>query len=99
MIWRERIVAARDRGYFTQEDILAAEMGTTCAVGEAAQRLGKSYHQTADEFDFVVPGFDVKKVFGGGAFPRYVRENNFDSAERLLDLIEDRALELMRARV
>src|SRR5688572_8829656 len=96
MTWRERIVAARERGSFSWADRQDAIHWTTCAVGEQ-----HDLHPT------VVVGID--HVFHGGpadgtlgvlgslcCFQGAVNRDDFDAAELYLDQIEDRVLELKR---
>ena len=92
--WRERVVEAKERGYFTQQDVDDAEVGRTCLVGEAAAKFGRHYYQMVDLF--VIPDLGNVHRWVGGAFPAAVRNNDFATAEMLVDAVEDRTLELKR---
>ena len=98
--WRERIVEARVRGYFTQEDKDLAMVGSKCAVGEAAAFKGKdawSWFNSHYEGKAVVKiGYYVGDHALGGLFPCLVQDNNFDGAEKCLEIIEDRVMQLKR---
>jgi len=93
--WRERIVEARERGKFTEEDVRLASSGATCAVGEVALTLGKTF---AD----LVWGpsgkcGDKGPMYGLSAdFTTAVYAGRLDMAEDRLDAIEDIALQLKR---
>lgn len=101
MIWRDCIVAARERGYFTAEEKEQAGGWDTCAVGEqrAQHPLVVTYR-----FDALSragwPADHDLYMLGGvkGGFFSAVLTDNIALAERRLDEIEDRVLELKRAR-
>lgn len=108
--WRERIVAARERGAFTGEDLKEVGSWTTCAVGEAhlAHPEVVSYSDCAgvNHIPDAVLGCGCptdKKLERLGdhlsGFMWAVRLGRMDTAEALLDQIEDRVLELKRAHV
>ena len=96
--WRERIAEARARGEFTTEDMtLATRSWCTCAVGEQLALYGEEVVM------FLEGGPADPTLWRLGAsrtpgFGQAVERNDFDAAERLLDAIEDRALELKRER-
>jgi hypothetical protein len=98
--WRERIHAARERGYFTEGDVIDATASwSTCAVGEVHSRYGDEiihYRQGVSPSDHELIRLGSS---GGGThgFGWAVALQHMDRAEQLLDLIEDRALELKRA--
>ena len=101
MMWRERIQAARERGFFTLADRMDAGcMGSTtgytrCAVGEQADRLG--IHDLIFHYTDPYCGIKDQDLFNwGGNFAGSIAVGDFKDAERLLDLIEDRALVLKR---
>jgi len=102
--WRERVVEARARGRFTQQDNRDAGKWETCAVGEQARLL-----PGVVTFRPMISGIPTSlwpadyslREFGWGAdnsggFTDAVHRNDFDQAERMLDAIEDRVLELKR---
>ena len=100
MMWRERIQAARQRGVFTQEDRMDAGcIGSTtsyrlCAVGEQADRMGSDliFDWPKDRVGVTDPLLrDL-----GGQFAGCVAVGDFDEAEHVLDVIENRALCLKR---
>ena len=100
-MWRERIQAARERQGFTRKDKMdAGGIGSLtlyrlCAVGEQADRIGANLIFEFPEERIGVLDEWLKKW--GGNFAGEVTLGRFDHAERLLDQIEDRALELKRA--
>ena len=99
-MWRERIQAARERGYFTSKDKrdaggIGRETGYgLCAVGEQADCVGAPliFHYPEDRIGVL----DEFLKAWGGAFAGAVSVDDYDEAERLLDLIEDRALAIKR---
>ena len=101
MIWRERIQAARERGRFTEDDLFDAGVHkytqpyARCAVGEQADRYGADLIFEWPE-DRIGP-IDQELRDLGAQFCGEISVHNFINAERLLDAIEDRALELKRA--
>jgi hypothetical protein len=92
--WRERVVTARERGYFTKRDRALAWPFTTCAVGE--------HHASMPDVVLYVRGAhtqqpeDYTLLLLGSDFAWSVAACDFARCERLLDLIEDRVLELKR---
>ena len=86
MTWRERIAAARKRGRFTKTDVNLAAEWSTCAAGEHdCMPWNVSNLQVA-----------IGLIDDGAAFAGAVARNEFDTAEQLLDSIEDLALRLKR---
>lgn len=89
--WRERIAEARERGSFSREDYEAWQNPKTCLVGEQRQRYGLDF-----PLHMVIPigptehGLQVQIVYA-------IARNSFDEVERLLDMIEDQALNLKRS--
>lgn len=93
MTWRERIAAARERGYFTFDDKFAAGSWNCCAVHEQHvmnpqvvvyalnSPVDHELHQLGDDEE---------------GFCAAVRTGDIGRAECLLDAIEDRALQLKR---
>lgn len=94
--WRERIVAARQhRGQFTREDRMLACEWMTCAVGEQHLKTPEVYLL---DRDCSLPR-DLRLIRLGaldGGFTGCIFANDVDGAERHLDAIEDRVLELKR---
>jgi len=109
MTWRERIVAARERGHFTQADREEATSWTTCAVGEQHRHYPSVVlYSDCREHETTSIGCgcpdDVPLLhFGDNGHPAgfayAVSINDFRGAENALDQIEDRVLELKRAHV
>jgi hypothetical protein len=91
--WRERIVAARERGGFSDAEREMAAVYRTCAVGEMSAATGLSWADLDAWVDWKVVGFWSP---ASGRFTNAVRTNQFESAEEVLDAIEDRALVLKR---
>ena len=91
MTWRERIIAARSRGRFTQDDVSDALSPDRCAVGELEQQGILTFKETLQFYEnFGGSGLGAEftaAIFGG----------TVDRAEALLDQIEDQALEIKRA--
>ena len=92
MTWRERIVAARDRktrvGFaFTEKDRADMANPNACMVWEAAVSIGMTYPRLASAL--------LHEEAQAMNAVRYY--DNPDAAERFLDAIEDRVLELKRA--
>ena len=103
--WREINVEARARGYYTEEEIDAATSSwMTCAIGEQHKLHPLVVHVTKisgrpdDSVLFTLGNSDSFNDWESGkyGFGSAVRDHNFDEADRLLDLIEDRVLELKR---
>lgn len=99
MTWRERIQAALVRGKFTFQDSMDASQWMSCAVGEqhALHPEIVRYHSDLQApVDSILGslGSDLGEDMYG--FARAVSRDDFDRAERLLDAIEDRALQLKR---
>lgn len=98
MKWRERVQAARERGTFSVQDRRDVGEWGTCMVGEARQIL------VEHGLDEVRVFFDEQlKRLGVWGLPNTVKGpihatlfDDFDLADRLLDAIEDRMLELKR---
>src|SRR5688572_4946773 len=86
MTWRERILAARERGSFTMEDMDAWREPATCLVGEQRRALGVYVR-----LDLELGARDIQKEMCLA-----ITRNDFDGLDRLLDFTEDRALELKR---
>lgn len=93
--WRERIVAARLRGMFTFQDRMdAGGSWATCAVGEQRAIYGDKVVVMLDKRPADEILFNLGNIFVG--FGLAVETDDFNTAERLLDAIEDRALVLKR---
>ena len=95
MTWRERIAAARERGFFTQADLSDARDYLTCAGGEQA-RCGRIFNFVELGHFHGSPAYDAQLWEAGSEFPSAVLCNDMKLAEALLDQIEDRALQLKR---
>ena len=101
--WRERVVAARARGAFTQEEIrLACHDWTTCAVGEQ-HTLHPELGVLKIARGWVVPTPatpELRRLGGDGkdddGFADAVRAHDFDAADRILDKLEDLILTFKR---
>ena len=95
--WRERIQAARERGCFTGEDRIMASGWMTCAVGEQHAAMPSVVVFQHPGTALAYPVDDTLEELGcGSGFDSAVNDDDFAKADRLLDLIEDRALELKR---
>ena len=96
--WRERIVEARVRGWFTDDDRQAASSYTTCKVGEEGRRAGLYILRELVEFSerMAAPLRPHNWECDGILFWKAVCVNDFNEADRLADAIEDRALQLKR---
>lgn len=98
--WRERIVEAQARRKFTQEDKDLAADWATCAVGE--QRLihplvVKMPTNPRGPWWVGRPEDDVLMDLGcADGFYDAVRRHAYRKADRILDQIEDRVLQLKR---
>ena len=101
MTWRERIQAARERDRFTADDLYDAGVHkltrpyARCAVGEQADRYGADLIFEWPEERIGPIDQELRDL--GAQFCGNVSVHDFTSAERLLDAIEDCALELKRA--
>ena len=88
MTWRERIQAARAAGRFTAKDYRLWGEIDSCPAGIES----KAHGLWATTSTYIpMPLFDLGTEFGDA-----MRRNAFDECERLLDAIEDRALQLKR---
>lgn len=103
MTWRERIVAARERGYFTLADIGdAAGNWMTCAVGEQHAALPEVvvYYALPSGRHGGPRDRQLQRLGGAESDERgfgwAVEHQQIDLAERYLDAIEDRVLQLKR---
>ena len=90
MTWRERIITARKRGYFTKQDKALARDWATCAAHEASP----NWNRSAWNAECASAGFAL--IRAGGAFLVVVARDEFDQAESLLERIEDLALRFKR---
>jgi len=90
--WRERIVEARERGKFGNEDMKEWMNYRTCLVGEVQARYwGPGYNACR--------WMDLNGHDGAGfqeGVQRALLRNDFRFLEDRLDAIEDRALQLKR---
>jgi hypothetical protein len=106
MTWRERLVAARERGAFTDEDRLLAAHWRSCAVGEQHAAMPtvviydrwRHHNPVGCNCNICLFPADAELVALGGqnGFCGAVLSNDFAAAEGSLDAIEDRVLQLKR---
>lgn len=103
MTWRERAVRAREAGRFSAADIAAWRDATTCCVGEAVAALGITGGCENIEFErawMKISGDDHGDAGPSMSTQAYFqicrRFPDFDEFERVLDVIEERALEYKR---
>lgn len=89
MTWRERVVAARQRGKFTMLEVVQAGRLDECAVGEAAAASGFTYSAIVERQHPCDVWLDL-------AFTGAVASGNFTRADDILDAIDDRVLQLKR---
>lgn len=95
--WRERIVKARARGHFTNEEKALADDWGTCAVGEQAEA-----HPLVVRYQHgctcLGPVDNTLYRLGSSTlgFCLAVLVNRFDKADEYLDAIEDRVMVLKR---
>lgn len=88
--WRERIVEAKERGKFTEDDKMQMGMNGTCMAAEAASGVGKDPVRAVKDAEW-------RELWDIGDLAlRAVCKNEINKAERYIDLIEDMALELKR---
>jgi hypothetical protein len=101
MTWRERIVAAKERGRFTLLDRLEAAKWSTCAVGEQHAALPDVVLYVPPEQGYSAYPLDTQLMQLGSECPDgfswAVQKDDIAGAESLLDRIEDRVLELKRS--
>src|SRR5262249_14180190 len=90
--WRERLSAARSRGHFTQEDCALASDWDRCAVGEQRAMLPTVVVCTTR----LIGREDETLNELGRRFYAAIKAGDIAEAERLLDKIEDRILEMKR---
>jgi hypothetical protein len=99
--WRERILAARERGGFTDaEKARACADWTTCAVGEQIANGVVTWvdvHGQWEDGVGCVVGRDGELRRLGLWFGEAVDTDDMDRAEALLEAIESRALAVKRA--
>lgn len=101
--WRERAVAARERGgWFTAQDRDAWKSAFMCPVGEATRTVVGDTWGTL-RFREVWAALDNKRPngFGGNSDVAHdaIRLNRPDMLERVLDHLADAALKLKREAV
>jgi hypothetical protein len=88
--WRERVIRARERGQFTDEDRRQAARWSSCAVGEHVQ-----HHPQLLKLEYGCP-VDVELGRLGTIVFAAVLGNDVPRAEAALDRIDDRVLEIKR---
>lgn len=99
MRWRERIAAARERGYFNEDDKRLFNRQRTCLVGECMSDVGVGYKAAYWlKFAAIPPYYP-----GGDGGPRHEAlcraiydTNDFDYVEDCLDFFQDHAQALKR---
>jgi hypothetical protein len=96
--WRQRFKAARKRGYFQYDDMSAAGQWNNCAVGETHKNVGKIFFDNWYwTYKYEGPK-ELAKIWElGTEFAGYVRDNNFDAAEKTFFEIEKMNGELDKA--
>lgn len=107
--WRERIMDARRRGKFTKYEQNLAASWSRCAVGEQREAMPfvvvvkpecpLSNLQSENRHARLTAGAPADSELNRLGFEFYdigVCVHNFDEAERILELIEDRVLQLKR---
>ena len=105
--WRERVAEARARGKFDHRDLVDAGLWATCAVGEQHAALPSvvvyAHDEPVDGVLLSLGGYHGRLPDGsfdlfaeGDRFLRAISDNDFAMADRCLDQIEDRVLQLKR---
>jgi hypothetical protein len=94
MIWRDRLVEARARGWFTDSDFEAWTRLRTCPAAELCLAYGIGMAVVSE------PGagafyHDVLHTMGDG-FSDLMAARDFDQVEALFDAMEDQALRIKR---
>lgn len=89
MTWRERIAAARERGYWTDTDLADMTHFHTCMAAEAVKNLGIPVGNFRK-----APGWESVWDIGTKAWAE-IHDGSLD-VEHYLDQIEDEALRLKR---
>ena len=98
MSWRERIAAARERGGFAPEDYSRIGNFNTCFVGEQHEKgvIPKLWVESTIPWE----EWAVSELYVEGTYAMEpVMANDFDTAEKFLDWIEDAALRYKREHV
>jgi hypothetical protein len=90
--WRERIAQARERGKFNNEDWSAWVSLSTCPAGELVKAYPCLSEPSSNRSDLCLWNRTLHGM--GNDFEGPLAANDFDAAERLLDAMEDRALQL-----
>jgi hypothetical protein len=93
--WRERVLAAKRRRWFTKGDLTAVAGWSTCAVGEQHAALPQVVLYEQDQDEISGPVDETLHILGND-FSKAVVLNLFDPAMAVLEAIEDRVLELKR---
>ena len=102
MTWRERIQAARERGKFTKRDRQYWESVADCPAAEMSNATGLGAYghhprQGRQSQVWCSQASHPECLWTlGNALGQIMDANDFDAADRLLDAIEDRALQLKR---
>lgn len=96
--WRERIMEAEGRGTFTREDKALAAEWATCAVGEQRAQYPEviTFQTTSFGIDLYPEDGDLYRLGCSIGFYGAILSNDFQSAWRHLDAIENRVLDLKR---
>lgn len=94
MTWRERIAEARELGYFTPRGLAAWVAIETCPAAETALAYGVGRQTGASRCPLPFYNSDLHSL--GDRMWDLMIAQDFDGCDRLLDRIEDRALQLKR---
>ena len=97
MTWRERIAAARARGWFSEEDKHLFGRTPTCLVGECAATVEEAtgvFFYTA--WNRIAGDNLEDSAERQDQIRRALAANDFDAVEAHLDYFEDRTLALKR---
>ena len=94
MTWRERIVAARARGWFDSQDLAACVAIETCPAAETALAYGVGRETSASRSRLPFYHADLHAL--GDGMHDLMTARDFDGCERLLDSMEDHAVQFKR---
>lgn len=96
MTWQERIAAARLRGGFTKDDKERAASWRHCACGELSEGIPRLVVYDVED-ETVHPGqpLDSELTALGIRFDAAIDNDQYDTAEQILALIQRRELEIL----
>lgn len=107
--WRQRVEAARERGHFTDDDVIDINNPAACLCHEAGNKSGAHVRMNddtpysafySDSFAILGDGFTGNKIpKAEGDMMLAVECNDFDMAERCIEEIEEVATMLLRERL